>query len=258
MSISPARPPGLPSRRTGRRPATGRARAGGAARAALAQCGPDHARQLPRSRRPRRSPGCADGCAVRARRSSLIAVLIPITSRCSRQDYGLPGAVATSLAFAQAAPLLLAVTRPLPAWWIVLHRGHGRRAARAVHAARAASSWPWPADGDRRLSRALSGPGAAREPPHAHRRVGCVTGGVSLALGFVVAEPQRRHERAADRAQRRSCCCSAARCANGATRSGGWPSRRRSARPNGPGARCWRSAPVSPASCTTWSPTTCR
>ncbi|MFD3918009.1 histidine kinase [Streptomyces sp. NPDC058595] len=47
------------------------------------------------------------------------AALLPVTVTVLVQDYGLAGGWAGSLATAQAAPLLLAVTRPLQAWWIV-------------------------------------------------------------------------------------------------------------------------------------------
>lgn len=48
------------------------------------------------------------------------AALLPVTTTVLVQDYRLPGGWAGALATAQAAPLLLAVTRPLQAWWIVL------------------------------------------------------------------------------------------------------------------------------------------
>lgn len=47
------------------------------------------------------------------------AALLPVTVTVLVQDYGLAGGWAGALATAQAAPLLLAVTRPLQAWWIV-------------------------------------------------------------------------------------------------------------------------------------------
>ncbi|ATL27473.1 sensor histidine kinase [Streptomyces formicae] len=49
-----------------------------------------------------------------------IAVLIPVTVQVLTHDYGVNGGLAGGLAVAQSAPLLLAVTRPLPAWWIVI------------------------------------------------------------------------------------------------------------------------------------------
>ncbi|MFI1212640.1 sensor histidine kinase [Streptomyces sp. NPDC020802] len=47
------------------------------------------------------------------------AILLPVTVQVLSQDYGVNGGIAGALAAGQAAPLLLAVTRPLQAWWIV-------------------------------------------------------------------------------------------------------------------------------------------
>ncbi|MEV8396806.1 sensor histidine kinase [Streptomyces niveus] len=47
------------------------------------------------------------------------AALLPTTTTVLVQDYQLAGGWSGALATAQAAPLLLAVTRPLQAWWIV-------------------------------------------------------------------------------------------------------------------------------------------
>ncbi|MEU1144233.1 sensor histidine kinase [Streptomyces sp. NPDC005863] len=52
--------------------------------------------------------------------AGFIAILIPVTVRVLTHDYGVNGAMAGALGVAQSAPLLLAVTRPLRAWWIVL------------------------------------------------------------------------------------------------------------------------------------------
>ncbi|MDI3419864.1 sensor histidine kinase [Streptomyces luteolus] len=48
-----------------------------------------------------------------------VASLLPVTITVLVGDYKLGGALAGALATAQTAPLLLALTRPLPAWWIV-------------------------------------------------------------------------------------------------------------------------------------------
>ncbi|NBE55664.1 sensor histidine kinase [Streptomyces boluensis] len=48
-----------------------------------------------------------------------VATLLPVTVTVLVQDYQQAGAIAGAVATAQTAPLLLAVTRPLPAWWIV-------------------------------------------------------------------------------------------------------------------------------------------
>ncbi|MER5207937.1 sensor histidine kinase [Streptomyces sp. NPDC002825] len=47
------------------------------------------------------------------------AALLPSTVLLLVNDYGVNGALAGALGTAQTAPLLLAVTRPLQAWWIV-------------------------------------------------------------------------------------------------------------------------------------------
>ncbi|MEU7277420.1 histidine kinase [Streptomyces sp. NPDC045431] len=48
-----------------------------------------------------------------------VAVLLPVTATVLAQNYELNGALAGALATAQTAPLLLAVGRPLQAWWII-------------------------------------------------------------------------------------------------------------------------------------------
>ncbi|MFJ8665518.1 sensor histidine kinase [Streptomyces sp. NPDC093600] len=50
---------------------------------------------------------------------AFVATLLPVTITVLVQDYQVNGALAGALATAQAAPLLLAVTRPLQAWWII-------------------------------------------------------------------------------------------------------------------------------------------
>ncbi|KOT27511.1 histidine kinase [Streptomyces caelestis] len=49
----------------------------------------------------------------------LSVALLPTTLQVLTADYGLNGGIASVLAVAQAAPLLLAVVRPLPAWCVV-------------------------------------------------------------------------------------------------------------------------------------------
>ncbi|MGC9498818.1 sensor histidine kinase [Streptomyces sp. WG7] len=49
----------------------------------------------------------------------LSVALLPTTIQVLTADYGLNGGVASALAVAQAAPLLLAVVRPLPAWCVI-------------------------------------------------------------------------------------------------------------------------------------------
>ncbi|MFI8516823.1 sensor histidine kinase [Streptomyces sp. NPDC085481] len=50
---------------------------------------------------------------------ALVATLLPVTITVFVNDYQVNGALAGALATAQTAPLLLAVTRPLQAWWVI-------------------------------------------------------------------------------------------------------------------------------------------
>ncbi|MFG2646760.1 sensor histidine kinase [Streptomyces sp. NPDC048436] len=49
-----------------------------------------------------------------------VATLIPVTTQVLANDYGVGGGLAGALGVAQCAPLLLAVSRPLPAWCIMI------------------------------------------------------------------------------------------------------------------------------------------
>ncbi|MGW6273298.1 sensor histidine kinase [Streptomyces sp. NPDC055060] len=49
-----------------------------------------------------------------------VAALIPVTTQVLSNDYGVSGGLAGALGVAQAAPLLLAVSRPLAAWCIII------------------------------------------------------------------------------------------------------------------------------------------
>ncbi|MGW5862397.1 sensor histidine kinase [Streptomyces sp. NPDC055239] len=49
-----------------------------------------------------------------------VAALIPVTTQVLTNDYGVSGGLAGALGVAQAAPLLLAVSRPLAAWCIMI------------------------------------------------------------------------------------------------------------------------------------------
>ncbi|MFE5299450.1 sensor histidine kinase [Streptomyces sp. NPDC056632] len=50
---------------------------------------------------------------------ALVSALLPVTVAVLVNDYHVNGALAGALATAQTAPLLLAVTRPLQAWWVI-------------------------------------------------------------------------------------------------------------------------------------------
>ncbi|MGW6565115.1 histidine kinase [Streptomyces sp. NPDC054975] len=74
---------------------------------------------------------------------AFVCSLLPVTITVLMHDYGVNGAVAGALATAQTAPLLLAVTRPLQAWWII---GVADVLGAVVLLGRddtASLSWPW-------------------------------------------------------------------------------------------------------------------
>ncbi|AXG82445.1 sensor histidine kinase [Streptomyces paludis] len=72
-----------------------------------------------------------------------VVVLLPVTVTTLTEEYRLGGGWAGVLAIAQTAPLVLAVTRPLQAWWIVFAADVGGglllRSAEGV----AERPWPW-------------------------------------------------------------------------------------------------------------------
>ncbi|MFG3257814.1 histidine kinase [Streptomyces sp. NPDC048172] len=70
-------------------------------------------------------------------------VLLPSTTQILVNDYGLAGGVAGALGVAQAAPLLLVVTRPLLAWWIVLLADVAGAFALLGASGLSDRSWPW-------------------------------------------------------------------------------------------------------------------
>lgn len=72
-----------------------------------------------------------------------VATLLPVTATVLTQDYRVGGALAGALATAQTAPLLLAVTRPLQAWWIVLAADVVGAFALLGAAGTPGRSWPW-------------------------------------------------------------------------------------------------------------------
>ncbi|MEU2492734.1 sensor histidine kinase [Streptomyces sp. NPDC007883] len=72
-----------------------------------------------------------------------VSALLPVTINVLTQDYRLGGALAGALATAQTAPLLLAVTRPLQAWWIVFTANVLGAVALLGAAGTQGRSWPW-------------------------------------------------------------------------------------------------------------------
>ncbi|WP_419994633.1 sensor histidine kinase [Streptomyces boninensis] len=79
-----------------------------------------------------------------------VAILVPVTIQVLTNDYGLDGPLSGALATAQIVPLLLAVTRPLQAWWISLAGGvAGALFLMTMLSAPGRDellnrSWPWP------------------------------------------------------------------------------------------------------------------
>ncbi|MGW0736932.1 sensor histidine kinase [Streptomyces sp. NPDC002851] len=72
-----------------------------------------------------------------------VASLLPVTVTVLAQDYRVGGAIAGALATAQTAPLLLALTRPLYAWWIIFAADVLGGFA-LLGADTAGRPWPWP------------------------------------------------------------------------------------------------------------------
>ncbi|MFI1395285.1 sensor histidine kinase [Streptomyces sp. NPDC020681] len=74
---------------------------------------------------------------------AFVVTLLPVTASVLTQDYELGGALAGALATAQTVPLLLAVTRPMHAWWIVFAADVGGAFALMSADGTVGRSWPW-------------------------------------------------------------------------------------------------------------------
>ncbi|MFF3287204.1 sensor histidine kinase [Streptomyces sp. NPDC003023] len=72
-----------------------------------------------------------------------VSSLLPVTVTVLTQDYKLGGAVAGALATAQTAPLFLAVTRPLQAWWIIMAADVAGALALMGADGTVGRTWPW-------------------------------------------------------------------------------------------------------------------
>ncbi|WP_336318175.1 sensor histidine kinase [Streptomyces lavendofoliae] len=72
-----------------------------------------------------------------------VASLLPVTVTVLVDDYRVNGAVAGALATAQTVPLLLAVARPLQAWWIVVAADVLGALFLLGAEGGAGRSWPW-------------------------------------------------------------------------------------------------------------------
>ncbi|UQX05262.1 histidine kinase [Streptomyces sp. RerS4] len=75
--------------------------------------------------------------------ATFVVSLLPVTIAVLTNDYGLGGGLAGALGVAQTVPLLLAVTRPVPAWLMVL-AADVVGAVALIGADRVAEhAWPW-------------------------------------------------------------------------------------------------------------------
>ncbi|MEV5603262.1 histidine kinase [Streptomyces sp. NPDC052299] len=113
----------------------------------------------------------------------LCVALLPTTIRVLTADYGLNGGVAAVLAVAQAAPLLLAVVRPLRAWYVVFAADVAGALALLAVDFEDRLLWPFPPMqivGYVGLCLALG----LRERRRTLIRVWLVTAGANVALGF--------------------------------------------------------------------------
>ncbi|MFG2112223.1 sensor histidine kinase [Streptomyces sp. NPDC048718] len=73
----------------------------------------------------------------------LVSVLLPVTIPVLINQYGLNGAVAGLVGTAQTAPLLLAVTRPLQAWWVIFAADVVGGFALLIPGPPEGMPWPW-------------------------------------------------------------------------------------------------------------------
>ncbi|MER6841600.1 sensor histidine kinase [Streptomyces platensis] len=70
--------------------------------------------------------------------------LLPTSINVLGNDYGLEGGLVGALATAQTVPLLLAVTRPLQAWWVIFAADVVGAVALIGADGVAGRAWPWP------------------------------------------------------------------------------------------------------------------
>ncbi|MEU7566090.1 sensor histidine kinase [Streptomyces fradiae] len=74
---------------------------------------------------------------------ALVASLLPVTVVVLVDDYGVNGGIAGLLATAQTAPLFMAVSRPLQAWWVVFAADVLGAVVMMGGAAAEGRPWPW-------------------------------------------------------------------------------------------------------------------
>ncbi|MEV0935285.1 sensor histidine kinase [Streptomyces phaeochromogenes] len=113
----------------------------------------------------------------------LSVALLPTTIQVLTADYGLNGGLASALAVAQAAPLLLAVVRPLQAWYVIFAADVAGALALLTVDFKEQLLWPFPPMeivGYVGLCLALG----LREPRRTLLLVWLATAGANVALGF--------------------------------------------------------------------------
>ncbi|MFJ4775896.1 sensor histidine kinase [Streptomyces sp. NPDC088762] len=112
-----------------------------------------------------------------------VVALLPVTIAVLTNDYGLGGGWSGALGVAQTVPLLLAVTRPMAAWALVL-LSDTIGAVLLIHADRvAAHPWPWTPMGIVGYLVLMACLGL-REPIRTLVGVWLATGAVGAVLGF--------------------------------------------------------------------------
>lgn len=113
----------------------------------------------------------------------LCVALLPTTIQVLTADYGLNGGIASALAVAQSAPLLLAVVRPLRAWYVILAADVAGALALLTVDFEERLLWPFPPMeivGYIGLCLALG----LREPRRTLLLVWLATAGANVGLGF--------------------------------------------------------------------------
>ncbi|NGN64748.1 sensor histidine kinase [Streptomyces sp. A7024] len=120
----------------------------------------------------------------------LCVALLPTTIQVLSVDYGLNGGLASALAVAQAAPLLLAVVRPLQAWYVIFAADVAGALALLTVDLAAPQVWPFPPMeivGYVGLCLALG----LREPRRRLVLVWLATAGAGVGLEFVAPDGTR-------------------------------------------------------------------
>ncbi|MER7770422.1 sensor histidine kinase [Kitasatospora sp. NPDC096140] len=115
-----------------------------------------------------------------------IASLLPSGINVMANDYGIDGGLAAAIAVAQTAPLLLAVSRPLAAWWMIGSTDLLAAVLVLTTGSGTGGPWPW-------IPTALVGylflmvPLSLREPRRTLVAVWLVTAGAGFALSLAGA-----------------------------------------------------------------------